>query len=81
MTAAALGRSVRADTRCIRDGGLPAVFRGYYHAMTVLIILVVLALLFGVGAVVEGLLWMLLIGIVLVVVAGWYGWTKVRGTT
>ncbi len=49
--------------------------------MTVLIILVVLALLFGIGAVVEGLLWMLLIGIVLVVVAGWYGWTKLRSST
>ena len=49
--------------------------------MTVLIILIVLALLFGLGAVIEGLLWMLLIGIVLVVAAGWYGWTKFRGTT
>lgn len=49
--------------------------------MTVLIILIVLALLFGLGAIVEGLLWMLLIGVVLVAVAGWYGWTKLRSTT
>ncbi len=49
--------------------------------MTVLIILVVLAVLFGIGAVLEGLLWMFLIGIVLVVIAGWYGWTKLRRTT
>jgi hypothetical protein len=49
--------------------------------MIVLIILVVLALLFGIGAIIEGVLWMLLIGIVLVVAAGWYGWTKLRRTT
>lgn len=48
--------------------------------MTVLIVLIVLALLFGLGAVIEGLLWMFLLGIVLVLAAGWYGWTKLRGT-
>jgi hypothetical protein len=46
--------------------------------MTVLVILLILALIFGIGAVVEGLLWMFLIGLVLVVAAGWYGWTKLR---
>lgn len=46
--------------------------------MTVLIILLVLALIFGVGAVIEGLLWMLLIGVVLLVAAIWFGWSRFR---
>ena len=49
--------------------------------MTVLIILVVLALLFGVGAVIEGLLWMFLIGLALIVAAIWFGWSRLRRTT
>ena len=46
--------------------------------MTILVILVVLAVLFGIGAVVEGLLWMLLIGLALLVVATWFGWSRLR---
>ena len=49
--------------------------------MTVLIILVVLALIFGVGAVIEGLLWMFLIGLALIVAAIWFGWSRLRRTT
>ena len=49
--------------------------------MTVLIILVVLALLFGVGAVIEGLLWMFLVGLALIVAAIWFGWSRLRRTT
>jgi hypothetical protein len=50
--------------------------------MTVLIILIVLALIFfGVGAVIEGLFWMFLIGFALVVAAIWFGWTRLRRTT
>lgn len=50
--------------------------------MTALVvILILLALIFGVGAVLEGIAWALLIGIVLLVVAGWLAWNKVRGTT
>lgn len=49
--------------------------------MTLLVILLVLALIFGVGAVVEGLLWMFLIGALFVVAAGWYGWTRLRRST
>lgn len=37
--------------------------------MSVLVILLILALLFGVGAVVKGLLWLGLIAVVLVIVA------------
>jgi hypothetical protein len=49
--------------------------------MTILIILLVLALIFfGIGAVIEGLFWMLLIGFALVVAAIWFGWTKLRRT-
>ena len=48
--------------------------------MTVLIILVVLAVIFGLGAVIEGLLWMLLIGLALMVAAIWFGWTRLRRT-
>ena len=47
--------------------------------MTLVVILILLALLFGVGAVLEGIAWVLLITLVLLVAAGWYGWSKVRG--
>lgn len=49
--------------------------------MTVLIILLVLAVLFGVGAVIEGLFWLFLIGFVLLVAAIWFGWSKFRRVT
>lgn len=52
---------------------------GYGPGMTVLVILVILALIFGIGAVLEGLAWAFLIGFVLLVAAAWWGWTKVRG--
>lgn len=45
----------------------------------ILVLLVVLALIFGVGAVLEGILWALLISIALLAVAIWFGWSKVRG--
>lgn len=47
--------------------------------MTVLVILIVLALVFGIGAALEGLLWLLLISLVLVVAAAYFGWQKVGG--
>lgn len=46
--------------------------------MTVLVILILLALVFGVGAVIEGILWLLLITLVLVVAAAWWGATRLR---
>lgn len=49
--------------------------------MTVLVVLVILALIFGVGAVLEGLAWAVLISLVLLAVAAWWGYTKVRGVT
>jgi hypothetical protein len=47
--------------------------------MAILIILVVLALVLGVGALLEGLAWGLLISVLLLAIAAWYGFTKVRG--
>lgn len=47
--------------------------------MGVLVVLLLLALVFGVGAVLEGLAWAFLIGLVLLVAAAWWGWQKVRG--
>ena len=47
--------------------------------MAALVILILLALVFGVGAVLEGIAWALLIAVVLVVAAGWMGWQKLRG--
>lgn len=47
--------------------------------MTVLIVLLLLALVLGIGAVLEGLAWGLLISLVLLGAAAWYGFTKVRG--
>lgn len=48
--------------------------------MTILVILVILALLFGIGAVLEGLAWAILISLVLLGAAAWYGFSKVRGS-
>ncbi len=44
-------------------------------------VLIVLAIIFGVGAVLEGLLWMFLLGFALLIAAIWFGWTKLRRTT
>lgn len=55
------------------------VVPGTGQDMAILVILIVLALIFGVGAVLEGLAWAFLIGLVLLGVAAWWGWTKVRG--
>lgn len=49
--------------------------------MTVLVVLLLLAVVFGIGAVLEGLAWALLIALVLVVVTAWFGWQKLRGNT
>jgi hypothetical protein len=46
--------------------------------VAVLVVLLILALLFGVGAVLEGLAWLLLISLVLFVAALWFGWRKLR---
>lgn len=59
-------------------GCFPGGLSGYHSGMLILVILVVLALALGVGFVLEGLLWMLLIGVVLLVAAGWFGWSKFR---
>lgn len=47
--------------------------------IVLVVILVLLASAFGVGAVLEGIAWALLIGIVLLVAAGWLAWQKLRG--
>ena len=47
--------------------------------MTIVLVLVVLALIFGVGAVLEGIAWVLLISLALVAAALWFGWRKLRG--
>jgi uncharacterized membrane protein YdbT with pleckstrin-like domain len=52
---------------------------GYRPKMPIVIVLIILALLFGVGAILEGLLWAILISLVLVVAAAWFGFNKVRG--
>jgi hypothetical protein len=46
--------------------------------MAVLVILVLLALVFGVGAVIEGLFWLFVIGLALLVAAVWFGWSRFR---
>lgn len=42
------------------------------------IVLILLSAAFGVGAVLEGLAWAALIGLVLLVAAAWLGFTKLR---
>jgi preprotein translocase subunit SecF len=49
--------------------------------IVLLVILVLLALAFGVGAVLEGIAWAMLIGIVLLAAAGWMAWQKLRGVS
>ncbi len=46
--------------------------------MGLLIVLLLLAVLFGVGAVVKGILWLLLLTAVLFGVAGWVGYSRLR---
>jgi len=49
--------------------------------MTLLVVLIVLAALFGVGAVLEGLAWAFLIAVALIAAAAWFGWKKIRSDT
>ena len=49
--------------------------------MTALVVLLVLALIFGVGAVIKGILWVLAIAAALVVVAVWAGYRKLKGSS
>lgn len=49
--------------------------------MTALVILLILALIFGVGAVIKGLLWMFLIGAVLLLAAVFFGYRALSGPT
>jgi hypothetical protein len=44
----------------------------------VLIVLVLLAAIFGIGAVIEGILWLLLVTLLLVGVAIWWGVTRLN---
>ncbi len=46
-----------------------------------LVILLLSALAFGVGALLEGILWALLTAIVLLVAAVWFGWRELRERT
>jgi len=49
--------------------------------IALVVILLLLALVFGAGAVLEGLAWLLLIALVLVVAAVWVGWSSLRQAT
>lgn len=54
---------------------------GYEPGMALLVVLLLAALVFGVGAVLEGLLWLFLITAVLIAAAVWFGWRKFRSVT
>jgi len=47
--------------------------------VAVVVILLLVAVAFGIGAVLEGLAWMFLIVVALIAVAAWVGWRKLRG--
>lgn len=47
--------------------------------MTVLVVLLVLALIFGVGAVIKGILWLALIGLAIVGALAVAAWLKFSG--
>lgn len=51
---------------------------GYRPPMALLVILLLAALIFGVGAVLEGLLWLFLVTALLLAAAVWLGWRKLR---
>lgn len=64
----------------------PTVIRltswGTAYVMTaVLVIMVLLALVFGIGALLEGVLWVLFIAVALFGIAAWFGWRQVREWT
>lgn len=42
--------------------------------MPLLIVFVIAALIFGIGGVIKGLLWAMLIGLLLLIGAVWWGW-------
>lgn len=44
--------------------------------MVVLLILIIAILIFGIGGVIEGLLWAFIIGAVLALAAGFFGWRQ-----
>ena len=50
---------------------------GYLRVMSILVILLVLALIFGVGSVIEGIAWGFLIVVALIAAAAYYGFKKV----
>jgi hypothetical protein len=47
--------------------------------MPILVILIILALVFGVGAVIEGLFWLVLISVALFIAAAVFGFNTLRG--
>lgn len=49
--------------------------------MALLVVLLLAALVFGVGAVLEGLAWLFLVTVVLLVAAAWWGWRKFRSVS
>ncbi len=49
--------------------------------MTVLVILVLLAIVFGIGAVIKGILWVLLITAALLVAAAYFGYRKLKASS
>lgn len=56
--------------------GLPQTTVGRPRPMTILIVLIILALVFGVGSVLEGLAWGFLIVVALLMAAAVYGYKK-----
>lgn len=58
---------------------LPCDVAGYRNDMVVLLILILLAAVFGVGAVLEGIAWAFLISLLLLAAAAWAGWRWLSG--
>ena len=58
------------------DERLRTIVQGHRPLMTIVVILVILALIFGVGSVLEGLVWGFLIVVALLVAAAVYGAKK-----
>lgn len=48
--------------------------------MVLVLVLIVLALVFGVGSVLEGLAWARVITVALLAAAGWDGWSRRRAS-
>ena len=71
-----------APGRALRRGAVARICNDRKGViLTLLVILILLALIFGVGAVLKGILWVLVIAAALVIAAIYLGYRRFRGSS